>query len=409
MSEVTERFFKYVKIDTQSQDDVEAFPSTEKQKVLAKLLVEELKEMGASSPHMDEYGYVYASIPANITEKVPVIGFIAHMDTSPSVSGKDVNPRIEKNFNGERVELSEGIFLSADDYPELRKYKGKDLIVTDGKTLLGADDKAGIAEIMSMAKILLSNSSIRHGEIKLAFTPDEEVGRGVDFFDVKKFGADYAYTVDGGELGEIEYENFNAASFKLTVHGKNIHPGSAKGKMKNAVLMGIEFNSMLPVFENPAFTEKYEGFFHLDSFKGGVEQAELTYIIRDHDLEKFKDKKLLAEKICSFLNDKYGQGTFEYVLKDSYYNMKEKIKEEFHLVENAEKAMLELGIEPKVIPIRGGTDGARLSFMGLPCPNLCSGGHNFHGRFEYIPAASLEKVTDILLKIVDIYSKIEKK
>ncbi|MBR0518757.1 peptidase T [bacterium] len=407
MSEVIDRFFKYIKIDTQSKDDVKEFPSTEKQKNLAKVLVEELKEMGIENAHMDEYGYVYASIPATSDEKLPVIGFISHMDTSPSVSGKDVNARIEK-FDGDKVVLGGNYVLSASEYPELKKYKDCELIVTDGTTLLGADDKAGVAEIMTFVHRLLKDKPFKHGEIKIAFTPDEEVGRGVDFFDVKKFGADYAYTVDGGELGEIEYENFNAASFRLTIHGKNIHPGSAKGKMKNAILMGMEFQNMLPVFENPAFTEKYEGFYHLDGFNGDVEKAELVYIIRDHDMDKFKAKKSRVEKICAYMNEKYGEGTFEYILKDSYYNMKEKVLEHFHLVENAKKAMIDLGVEPKVIPIRGGTDGARLSFMGLPCPNLCTGGANFHGRFEYIPVKSMEKITDILMEITKIYSTVAK-
>lgn len=406
MSEVIDRFFKYIKVDTQSKDDVKEFPSTEKQKNLAKILVEELKEMGAENPHMDEYGYVYASIPATSDEKLPVIGFISHMDTSPSVSGKDVNARIEK-FDGDKIVLGGNYILSASEYPELKKYKDCDLIVTDGTTLLGADDKAGVAEIMTFVHKLLKDKPFKHGEIKIAFTPDEEVGRGVDFFDVKKFGADYAYTVDGGELGEIEYENFNAASFRLTIHGKNIHPGSAKGKMKNAILMGMEFHNMLPVFENPAFTEKYEGFYHLDAFSGDVEKAELVYIIRDHDMDKFKAKKYRVEKICAYMNEKYGEGTFEYTLKDSYYNMKEKVLEQFHLVENAKKAMIDLGVEPKVIPIRGGTDGARLSFMGLPCPNLCTGGANFHGRFEYVPVKSMEKITDILMEIAKIYSNVK--
>lgn len=406
MSEVIDRFFKYIKIDTQSKDDVKEFPSTEKQKDLAKILVEELKEMGAENPHMDEYGYVYASIPATSDEKLPVIGFIAHMDTSPSVSGKDVNARIEK-FDGDKIVLGGNYVLSASEYPELTKYKDCELIVTDGTTLLGADDKAGVAEIMTFVNRLIKDKPFKHGEIKIAFTPDEEVGRGVDFFDVKKFGADYAYTVDGGELGEIEYENFNAASFRLTIHGKNIHPGSAKGKMKNAILTGMEFQNMLPVFENPAFTEKYEGFYHLDGFNGDVEKAELVYIIRDHDMDKFKAKKCRVEKICAYMNEKYGEGTFEYTLKDSYYNMKEKVLEQFHLVENAKKAMIDLGVEPKVIPIRGGTDGARLSFMGLPCPNLCTGGANFHGRFEYVPVKSMEKITDILMEIAKIYSNVK--
>ena len=406
MSELLDRFLSYVKIDTESVEDVECFPSTEKQKILGNKLVEELQAMGASDVSMDEYGYVFATIPATVTEKLPTIGFISHMDTAPAMSGANVKPRIVNQYDGKDIVLNEGldIVLSPTKYPDLLKYVGKDLIVTDGTTLLGADDKAGIAEIMTLAQYLLSNPQIPHGEIKIGFTPDEEVGRGVDFFDVKRFGADFAYTVDGGELGELEYENFNAASAKLIVHGTSIHPGSAKGKMKNAVLLAMEFQGMLPVFDNPAYTEGYEGFFHLDSIHGSVDLVTANYIIRDHDRTKFEEKKELFQKTADFLNERYGAGTFEVQIKDSYYNMKEQVAPHMHLIDNAMKAMKSLEIEPIVVPIRGGTDGARLSYMGLPCPNICTGGHNFHGRYEYICVQSMEMVVETLKKIVEIYS-----
>jgi len=407
MSKLIERFLSYVKIDTESVEDVECFPSAEKEKVLGRKLVEELKAIGAQDVSMDEYGYVFATIPATTDKNLPVIGFIAHMDTAPAMSGADVKPRIVENYDGRDVALNKdlGIVLSVDSYPELKNYTGKDLIVTDGTTLLGADDKAGIAEIMTLAEYLLSNPQIPHGTIKIGFTPDEEVGRGVDFFDVKRFGADYAYTVDGGELGELEYENFNAAGVKLVVHGLSIHPGSAKGKMKNAVLLAMEFQSMLPVFDNPTYTEGYEGFYHLDTISGNVDETIANYIIRDHDREKFEEKKDRFMKTAQFLNEKYGEGTFEVQMKDSYYNMKEMVEPHMHLIENAKKAMEAVEVVPKVVPIRGGTDGARLSYMGLPCPNLCTGGHNFHGRYEYICIQSMEKVVEILKQIVDLYSK----
>lgn len=407
MTALIDRFLAYVKIDTESVDEVECFPSSEKQKNLGKQLVEELIAIGAHEVSMDEYGYVFATIPATIDSKLPTIGFIAHMDTAPALSGANVKPRIVENYDGLDVVLNEelGIVLEVEQYPELKNYIGKDLIVTDGTTLLGADDKAGIAEIMTLAEYLLSNPQIQHGTIKIGFTPDEEVGRGVDFFDVKRFGADFAYTVDGGQLGELEYENFNAAGAKLVVNGLSIHPGSAKGKMKNATLLAMEFQNMLPVEQNPAYTEGYEGFFHLDSISGNVDQTIANYIIRDHNRVKFEEKKELFLKTKDFLNQKYGEGTFEVHMKDSYYNMKEQIEPHMHLIRNAHKAMEQLGITPIISPIRGGTDGARLSFMNLPCPNLCTGGHNFHGRYEYICIQSMEQVVEILKNIVALYSK----
>ncbi len=404
---VVDRFLKYVAVDTESVEDAACFPSSEKQKNLAKMLVEELKELGALNPHMDEYGYVYATIPATSDKKVPVLGFLAHMDTSPAISGANVKPHIVKNYDGGVIMLNEkeNIFMDAGMFPSLSHNVGKDLIVTDGTTLLGADDKAGIAEIMTMAETLLSDRSIPHGTIQIAFTPDEEVGCGVDHFDVAGFGAEFAYTVDGGALGEIEYENFNAASGRLKIHGTSIHPGSAKGKMMNALLIGMEFQQMLPVFENPAYTEGYEGFFHLDRMSGGVEEAELYYIIRDHDREKFEEKKTRFERTAAFLNEKYGVGTVECTVQDSYYNMKEKVEPYLFLIDNATKAMEDLGITPVISPIRGGTDGARLSFMGLPCPNLCTGGENYHGKYEYVPVQDMEQIVEFLLKLIAVYQE----
>jgi len=407
MRSVTERFLKYVKFDTQSQDDVEAVPSTEKQKLLAKALVEELNEIGAANVRMDEHGYVYATIPATSKKKLPVLGLISHMDTSNAISGKDVNPRIVSNYDGKDIVLNKElkIVMETAQFPSLLNYVGQDLIVTDGTTLLGADDKAGVAEIMYVAETLLTHPEIEHGTIQIGFTPDEEVGRGVDFFDVEGFGADYAYTIDGGELGEIEYENFNAAGAKLYIQGTSIHPGSAKNKMINALLVAMEFQNMLPVEQNPMYTEGYEGFFMIESLKGSVDYAKASYIIRDHDKAKFEEKKKRFQKIADYLNDKYGEGTIKVEIKDSYYNMKEKIEPHFHLIENAIKAMEEVGVTPNVVPIRGGTDGARLSYMNLPCPNLCTGGLNYHGRYEYISIQSMEKVTEIILKIIELYSK----
>ena len=403
MEKVIENFLKYVKIDTQSAEGTEASPSTAKQHNLAKILVSQLKEMGAQEVTYDEaHCYVYATVPASHgCEGAPVIGFIAHMDTSPAVTGDGVKPRIVENYQGGDILLNEEkqIVMKVADFPELPSYKGKRLIVTDGTTLLGADDKAGIAEIMAMAEYLLAHPEIPHGKIRVGFTPDEEVGAGADYFDVKLFGADYAYTVDGGRLGELEYENFNAAGAKVVVHGRSVHPGEAKDKMRNAILMAQEFQTLLPVAENPMYTCGYEGFYHLGWLNGSVEEATADYIIRDHDREKFQKKKELFLQAGDFLNRKYGEGTFEIELKDSYYNMKEIIQGHMGLIDNAKEAMEELGITPIVVPIRGGTDGTRLSFMGLPCPNLCTGGANFHGRFEYACADHMEIIVELLAKI----------
>ena len=403
MEKVTDRFLRYVQIDTQSDEEGTGTPTTEKQHELARLLVEELTKMGAEEITYDkEHCYVYASIPATEgMEKKPVMGFISHMDTSPAVSGANVRPRIITAYDGEDIVLNSGlgIVMKTADFPELKEYQGKSLIVTDGTTLLGADDKAGVAEIMTMAEYLLSHRDVPHGKLRIGFTPDEEVGAGADHFDVELFSADCAYTVDGGKLGELEYENFNAAGARVTFHGRSVHPGDAKNKMKNALLTAMEFQGMLPVSENPMYTEKYEGFYHLDALNGDIERAVADYIIRDHSREKFEQKKALFEKAGAFLNEKYGEGTVEIELKDSYYNMKEVIEDHMELIDHAMEAMREAGVEPVVVPIRGGTDGARLSYMGLPCPNLCTGGHNFHGRFEYICIESMEAVVRILLNL----------
>lgn len=412
MSRVIENFLEYVKIDTESAEGSETTPSTLKQHDLARLLTRQLQELGAQEITYDkERCYVYASVPASKgCENAPVLGFIAHMDTSPAVSGADVKPRIIEDYDGKDIVLIEGsedtaqVILKVADFPELAGYKGRRLIVTDGTTLLGADDKAGVAEIMTMAEYLLKHPEVSHGKIRVGFTPDEEVGAGVDYFDVKLFGADYAYTVDGGKLGELEYENFNAAGAKVRIRGRSVHPGEAKDKMRNALLLAQEFQAMLPAAENPMYTCGYEGFYHLDALNGTVEEALADYIIRDHDKEKFEKKKVLFLQTGEFLNQKYGEGTFEITMKDSYYNMKEVIEKHMHLIDNAKEAMQELGIEPVVVPIRGGTDGARLSFMGLPCPNLCTGGQNFHGKYEYACADDMEKIAGLLVRIAEKYA-----
>ena len=407
---VIEKFLKYVKIDTQSGEESATTPSTMKQHDLAKVLVEELEAMGAEEITYDkEHCYVYATIPATQGyEDASVLGFISHMDTSPAVTDTNVKPRIVEAYDGKDIVLNEqeNIVMRVADFPELVKYVGKDLIVTDGTTLLGADDKAGVAEIMTMAEYLLTNTEVKHGKIRIGFTPDEEVGRGADYFDVKLFGADFAYTVDGGQLGELEYENFNAAGAKLHVKGRSVHPGSAKGKMKNAILIAQEFQSLLPVFQNPMYTEKYEGFFHLDSIAGDVENCVADYIIRDHDKALFEQKKEMFMQAAAFLNQKYGEGTVVVEMKDSYYNMREVIEPHMHLIENASQIMQELGIEPLVSPIRGGTDGARLSFMGLPCPNIFTGGENFHGRFEFACVQSMEMATQLLIMLAEKYGQV---
>lgn len=404
---VHERFLNYVKFDTQSVPDVEIIPSSDKQKILGQYLVEEMKSLGIKDAFMDEHCYVYGTLEKNTDKNTPVIGFIAHMDTSPDMPGNDIKARIIENYDGSDIVLNseKDITMKTEMFEHLLNYVGNDLIVTDGTTLLGADNKAGIAEILSMAEYFVNNPDAEHGTIKIAFTPDEEVGSGADMFDVKGFGADFAYTVDGGELGEIEYENFNAASAKVTINGVNIHPGSAKNKMKNSILIGMEFQNMLPIHERPDSTENYEGFSHLNDMSGDVEKTHLNYIIRDHSNEKFEAKKDRFLKTADFLNNKYGEGTVIVELKDSYYNMKEKILPHMHIIETAKQALLNIGIEPEIVPIRGGTDGARLSYMGLPCPNLCTGGHNYHGRYEYIPVQSMEKVVEMLKEIVRLYTK----
>ncbi len=403
MERIEERFLRYVAVDTESAEEVEQVPSTERQHDLARMLCRELQEMGFEAEH-DEHCYVYGTIPGNRPD-APVIGFIAHMDTSPDMSGKDVKAKIVR-FTGEDILLNaeKGIVLSVKDYPSLEKYRGEDIICTDGTTLLGADDKAGVAEIMTLAQFYAENPDVPHGTIKIGFTPDEEVGNGPKYFDVKKFGADFAYTLDGGELGEIEYENFNAAAMKVQVKGLGIHPGSSKNKMVNASLIAIEFDSLLPAQQRPAFTEGYEGFFHLHSMQGEVESATLTYIIRDHDAAKFAAKKALALAAGEYLNKKYGEGTVTVEIKDSYRNMAEIIRQHYHLIDNARAAMQAIGVTPVTMPIRGGTDGATLSYMGLPCPNLCTGGANFHGRFEYIPVQSMELTYEIAKGIAARYA-----
>ena len=406
MKDITERFLTYVAIDTQSKANQTQFPSTEKQKDLLRLLAEEMKAMGISDVSIDEYGYVYGSIPSNMDKKVPAIGFIAHADTVEDMPGNDIKYRIVKNYDGKDIVLNEekGIVMHTAEFPHMLNYVGQDLIVTDGTTLLGADDKAGITEILYAAEYMLEHPEFKHGDIKIAFTPDEEVGRGVDFFDVKKFGADFGYTMDGGGLGELSFENFNACSGFVTIHGTNSHPGSAKNVMVNSILVAMEFSAMLPVHERPESTEVYEGFSHLNNLNGNVEETKMIYMIRDHARQKLEEKKARFVKAAEYLNFKYGEGTVEVVLKDSYSNMREKIEPCMELIDNAKAAMESLGITPIVKPIRGGTDGARLSYMGLPCPNLFTGGHNSHGRYEYIPVQSMEKGAQVILKIVELYA-----
>ena len=394
---VIDRFLKLVSYPTTSDERSQTCPSTPQQRVLAEELVRQMQELGIQDARVDAYGYVYGTIPANCEKALPVYGLIAHMDTAPDAPGENIHARVTEAYDGGDVVLNEEkhIVLSPKEYPQMKHAIGKRLIVTDGTTLLGADDKAGVAEILSAAELLLT-SDRKHGTVKLAFTPDEEIGCGADNFDVAGFGADYAYTVDGGAIGELEYENFNAASAKIIICGKSIHPGSAKGQMVNAALVAMELHGLLPALETPYYTDGYEGFYHLTGMQGETEQAELQYIIRDHDRAKFEDRKAVMQKVCAEIDRRYGAGTVELTLRDSYYNMKEKIEPCMFLIENAKQAMEQLGIEPKVVPIRGGTDGARLSFEGLPCPNLCTGGENFHGRFEYIPAEDMERITQLL-------------
>lgn len=401
-----ERFLRYVKIDTQSSEESTSQPSTRKQFDLAEMLYSELKELGAEVCFDREHCYVYADIPATDNARdLKALGFISHMDTSPEASGANVQPRIISDYDGRDIVLNEqkGIVLKTDIFPEIKAYIGKTLVVTDGNTLLGADDKAGIAEIMSMAEFFLSHPEIAHGRIAIAFTPDEEIGAGTDLFDLERFGADYAYTVDGGGIGELEFENFNAASAEIKIHGVNVHTGEAKNKMINAARIGAEFETLLPSWQNPEYTEGYEGFFHLMSIHGEVENCELSYLIRDHSREKFEQRKKLMISCGEYLNSKYGAGTVEVSIKDTYYNMREKIEPEYmFLVEQAKDCMKKLGIMPKIQPIRGGTDGASLSYKGLPCPNLCTGGHNYHGRYEYCCVESMEQITQLLIELAKL-------
>ena len=398
MKTVAERFLKYVSFDTKSDEFSETCPSTEKQKLLGEYLVEEMLALGIADAHMDEHGYVYGTVPGD--PSLPTVGLIAHMDTAPDCSGADIKPRVVE-YRGGDICLNEEqqIFLRESDYPSLKNHHGKHLIVTDGTTLLGADDKAGIAEIMTAAEFLLT-TRMNHATLKIGFTPDEEIGRGADKFDVAHFGADYAYTADGGAIGEIEYENFNAAGAKAVFRGLNIHPGSAKGKMVNSQYIAMEFQSLLPAAQKPEYTEGYEGFIHLTDMEGEVEQSTLRYIIRDHDMEKFQEKKALMEAAAEFINRKYGEGTVELTIRDSYFNMKKCIEPCMHIVEKAKRAMADAGMKAVEVPIRGGTDGARLSYEGLPCPNLCTGGENYHGRFEYIPVEDMEKCVKMLVGIL---------
>jgi len=406
MENILERFLRYVSVDTQSNEESASQPSTDKQWDLLKMLCKELNDMGITAS-LDEYGYVMGTIPSNIEKEVPAVGFIAHVDTAPDASGKDVKPQIIKNYDGSDIALKgvQGLYLKPSEFPELLHFIGQTLITTDGTTLLGADDKAGVAEIMNAAQWIMEHPEFKHGTIKIGFTPDEEIGRGVVKFDVKRFGADYAYTMDGGEIGELEFENFNAASAKIHIQGRNVHPGSAKGKMKNAILIGQELNSLLPIEQRPEYTEGYEGFFHIISFKGAVEEADFAYIIRDHDAAKFDRKKEVIRECVDFINRKYGEGTAVLDLRDQYRNMREQVEPHYHIIEKAVKAMEMEGIKPKIQPIRGGTDGANLSYMGLPCPNIFAGGLNFHGKMEFVPLESIEAASKVILNIIGLFAE----
>ena len=403
MENLLDKFLRYVKIETTSIEDSEKQPSNDKEWNLLNLLNKELKDMGIEST-ISKYGYVYGKIDANIEGK-PSLCFIAHADTSPDASGENVNPKIWKDYELDDLYLNDDMILKVEDNPILKNCKGKTIITTDGKTLLGADDKAGIAEIMCMAEYILNNKDIKHGDIYIVFTPDEEVGRGTENFDFELCKADYGYTVDGGSIGELEYENFNASSMICEFFGKTIHPGDAKNKMKNAIRLANQFDSMLPENMRPEYTENYEGFYHLHTINGDVEYAKSEYLIREHDKTLFENKKSLAVKIADFLNAKYGQGSVKVTIKDSYYNMGEIIKQNFHLIENAKKSMENLGIKPLIVPIRGGTDGARLSFMNLPCANLCTGGQNYHSRYEFAILEDMEQISKLLIEIIKMYSK----
>ena len=406
MENLLDRFLRYVAVDTQSDENSESQPSTGKQLVLLVMLRDELRALGLEA-ELDQWGYVMATLPSNLDHKAPAIGFIAHVDTSPDASGKDVKAQIIRDYDGGDIELKgvPGLALRVADFPELAGYKGQTIITTDGTTLLGADDKAGVAEIMNAVEYLVEHPEVKHPEVKIGFTPDEEIGRGVVKFDVARFGADYAYTMDGGAIGELEFENFNAAAATVKIQGRNIHPGYAKGKMKNAMLIGMEFNSLLPVEQRPEYTEGYEGFYHLIGFKGSVEQAELSYILRDHDLGLYEKRKETMLRCAEFINAKWGEGTASVELRHQYYNMRKEVEPHYHIIEKAVKAMEMNGIKPKIQPIRGGTDGANLSFMGLPCPNIFAGGHNFHGKMEFVPLESMEAASRVILGILEQFAQ----
>ena len=406
MEKLLDRFLRYVSVDTQSNEESETQPSASKELDLLRMLRDELKALGVEAT-LDEFGYVMARIPSNLPHKVPAVGFIAHVDTAPDASGANVKPQIISAYDGGEIPLKgvPGLALKPSEFPEMLHYVGQTLITTDGTTLLGADDKAGVAEIMDAVQYIVAHPEFPHGPICIGFTPDEEIGRGVVKFDVARFGADYAYTMDGGEVGELEFENFNAASAKIHIQGRNVHPGYAKGKMLNAILIGQELNALLPSADRPECTEGYEGFFHLISFKGSVEEADFAYIIRDHSREKFEERKVLMQKAADAINARYGLGTATLVLKDQYYNMREQVEPHYHIVEKAIKAMELAGVKAKVQPIRGGTDGANLSFKGLPCPNIFAGGLNFHGKMEFVPLESMEKASQVILNLISLFAE----
>jgi len=406
MEKILDRFLRYVAVDTQSNEESESQPSTEKQWNLLRMLEGELKALGVETT-LDEYGYVMGKIPANVEGDIPAVGFIAHVDTAPDASGAGVQPQIVENYDGGSIDLKgvPGLALNPSEFPEMLHYVGQTLITTDGTTLLGADDKAGVAEIMDAVQYIMAHPEFKHGPIRIGFTPDEEIGRGVVKFDVERFGADFAYTMDGGEIGELEFENFNAGSAKIHIQGRNVHPGYAKGKMKNAIHIGQELNGLLPVEQRPEYTEGYEGFFHLISFKGTVEEADFAYIIRDHDRAKFEAKKKVITDCVAFINGKYGEGTAVLTLRDQYRNMREQVEPHYHIVEKAVKAMEMAGVKPRIQPIRGGTDGANLSFKGLPCPNIFAGGLNFHGKMEFVPLQSMEAASQVILNIIRLFAE----
>lgn len=406
MEQLIDRFLRYVSVDTQSNPESESQPSAAKELDLLKMLKDELEAMGVKA-ELDEYGYVMATIPSNCGKDVPAVGFIAHVDTAPDASGKDIKPQIIKDYDGGDIALKgvEGLYLKVEDFPEMKDYEGQTLITTDGTTLLGADDKAGVAEIMDAVQYIIEHPELKHGKICIGFTPDEEIGRGVVKFDVEKFGADYAYTMDGGAVGELEYENFNAASASVKIQGSNLHPGYAKGKMKNAILIGMELNSLLPVEQRPEYTCGYEGFFHIIGFNGSVEEATFSYIIRDHDMDLYEKRKQTMQECVDFINRKYGEGTASVEIKHQYYNMRKMVEPHYHIIEKAVKAMEMEGIKPRIQPIRGGTDGANLSFKGLPCPNIFAGGHNFHGKLEFVPLESMIKASKVILNIISLFAE----